>query len=573
MGMMMPMNGRHFLRYGLASVPLIGGVYGLSNLNTASQELQANTLALQAVAGPQAQSYQEYLNSLGNRLGMTTRQLQPSFTQYLANAQGTALEPGIKKDFESFTQYGAVMGLGPEEMKGSLKAITQMVSKQQIYAEELRGQLAERMPAAVRLMADAVTGGDTKKLIEMMNQPTLDPNKVLPSFFEEMRKRSDPMMPAFFKTSRFAEGSMNKAFEDLMKTFAKAGGDEGFTRFFNEMARGAREAVPLVKALAGTFNDLTKLMQPAVNAFKGWNLILQETSKLTGIAEKDLVQLAMVGGLMMTKWGRVAAMFTGILLVIEDIAYGMAGKESFTKDALMFLEGHGMSEGAAKITAVSTALLAVAAALKAISAAGSLPGVGDILGLPKRRRGKGDVSIPDVSLPESVNERGKKMKKPGIPQNVKGGLLAALLGGAGYYIGMNGLPTTDSPLVDVLGYSAAGLWMGGPYGAAVGAMGALANPTWGESRLPIDPETGYKMVAPQNNDDLVMAMMRAREFKYEGQSQNIDVNVKVEANITAENAEDFSRKFAESLQREIEKTMPVYSFSGVNVELPTTLGG
>ena len=81
-----------------------------------------------------SQSNQQYLNNLGTRLGMTTRQLQPSFTQYLANAQGTALEPSLMRDFESFTQYGAVMGLSPEEMKGSLKAITQMVSKQQIYA-------------------------------------------------------------------------------------------------------------------------------------------------------------------------------------------------------------------------------------------------------------------------------------------------------------------------------------------------------------------------------------------------------------------------------------------------------
>ncbi len=129
-------------RYGAASLPFVGGVYGLSRANTISQELQANELALRAVAGEKAGGYQEYLSSLGNRLGMTTRDLQPGFTQYLASAQGTALEPTIQKDFSNFTQYGAVMGLDPEQMKGSLKAITQMVSKQQIYAEELDIRLA-----------------------------------------------------------------------------------------------------------------------------------------------------------------------------------------------------------------------------------------------------------------------------------------------------------------------------------------------------------------------------------------------------------------------------------------------
>lgn len=263
-------------RYGVASLPFVGGVYGLSRANTISQELQANELALRAVAGEKAGGYQEYLSSLGNRLGMTTRDLQPGFTQYLASAQGTALEPTIQRDFTNFTQYGAVMGLNPEQMKGSLKAITQMVSKQQIYAEELKGQLAERMPAAVRLMADAMTGGDTKALIKMMENGELDPNTALPKFFEEMRKRSEHMLPEYFKTSRFAQGSMNKAAEDQFKRFAKGGGDAGFARLFNSLATVMKEASPAVDAMAKGFNEISKytsfamlLPQSFKRAFEG----------------------------------------------------------------------------------------------------------------------------------------------------------------------------------------------------------------------------------------------------------------------------------------------------------------
>lgn len=253
-----------FARYGVASLPFVGGVYGLGQANSMSQELQANELALNAVAGGNAQRYREYLSGLGDKLGMTTRDLQPGFTQYLASAQGTALESNIQGDFSSFTQYGAVMGLKPEDMKGSLRAITQMVSKQQIYAEELKGQLAERMPAAVRLMADAVTGGDTKALLKMMEDGKLDPNEALPKFFSLMKDRSDPMLPSYFETSRFAQGSMNKEFEDQFKIFAKEGGDRGFTRLFKSMTAVMKEATPTVEGLARGFDELSKYVSFAM---------------------------------------------------------------------------------------------------------------------------------------------------------------------------------------------------------------------------------------------------------------------------------------------------------------------
>lgn len=378
-------------RYGVGSLPFVGGVYGLAQANQIGQELQKNDIALKAVAGADAAKYQEFLNNLGNRMGMTTRSLQPGFTQYLANAQGTALEPTIQRDFSSFVQYGAVMGLGPEEMKGSLKAITQMVSKQQIYAEELKGQLAERMPAAVRLMADAVTGGDTKALIKMMERGELDPNTALPLFFEQMRQRSESFLPEYFKSSRFAQGRMDKAFEDQMKVFGKSGGDQGFTNFFNNMTTLFKTSEPLVKALAGTFEDLTKALQAPVYLFGKMTDVLKFMSAETGIAEKNFTNLALVGGLMMTKWGKVATMFSTMLIVLEDIAMGVSGEgDSFTGRFIKWMDESGMTMGPFEkgLLGVSAAMLTIATALKAISAATSLPGISDVFGGGGGKAGK-----------------------------------------------------------------------------------------------------------------------------------------------------------------------------------------
>ena len=120
------------------------------------------------------------------------------------------------------------------------------------------------MPAAVRIMADAMTGGDTKALIKMMENGELDPNSALPKFFEEMRKRSEHMLPEYFKSTRFAEGSMNKAAEDQFKRFAKGGGDAGFARLFNSFAAALKEASPAVDAMAKGFNEISKFISSAI---------------------------------------------------------------------------------------------------------------------------------------------------------------------------------------------------------------------------------------------------------------------------------------------------------------------
>lgn len=517
-----------FARYGVQSLPFIGGVYGLGQVNAISQELQANQLALQAVAGSQAGMYEQYLNNLGTRMGMTTRQLQPSFTQYLANAQGTALESTLMRDFESFTQYGAVMGLGPEEMKGSLKAITQMVSKQQIYAEELRGQLAERMPAAVKLMAEAVTGGDTKALIEMMAAGKLDPNEVLPKFFERMRGISEPMLPKYFQTSRFAQGQMAKATEEQIKVFAGKGGDEGFTRFFNLMSEAIRGAQPLITGLAGAFNRLTIAMQAPVNLFKNMNEALSVFSEMTGVSEGKVVSLAAAGALMATKFGRVFAIFTGLAMVLEDISFGMQGKDSYTKDFLDFLEGKGIVSGELSkgLMGMSTALLAIAAALKAVSLATSLPGIGDMFGSDGDKNGKGAKAGWSSKM---------------APLLASLGIVGATAGGLGYAaykVGETGIDARNA----VVGSAASPF---SPYynnatkqRDAQNLLRDKTSPYYNNAPL---LEEAYRQQAAAQTQQYIQANMAAGRTALPGITP-MNVNVEVKAEITAENAEDFSQK-------------------------------
>lgn len=138
--------GRHSMGASYHGVMAGTGIltgFGLSALNRRLAEMQSAQVGLSTVAGsPEEYNKQRaFLKQLGSSIGATQSELVPEYTKFFANAQGTALEPFAQTGFASLTKYGKVLGLDQESMKGTFRAVSQMVNKQQIMAEELKGQL------------------------------------------------------------------------------------------------------------------------------------------------------------------------------------------------------------------------------------------------------------------------------------------------------------------------------------------------------------------------------------------------------------------------------------------------
>lgn len=547
------------MRGGFAALPFIGGALGMAQLNQANQQMISSNIAAESVLGSNAKPLLDWLAKRSDYLGVSYADTLPQFTKFMASSSPLMGQEASKDVFSSFMQFGRTRGADKISMNRALTAIGQMSAKGQVMAEELKQQLGDAagFGELPQLFAEAFqikTGGRLKgaearsALMDAMQKGEVKTSDVLPivsRLMDELSKGGiDKARTSSVAQQMRAENALVGR-GGLLQTFSEAGGEQGFSRFWKEMTTIFKEMTPTVKALGGAFNDLTVLMQPLRNATIGFNRILEQTAESTGLAEKDIIKLAAAGTLLMSKWGRVAAMFTAIILVMEDISYGMAGKDSYTKDFLDFLESNGMSEGASKITAISAALLAVAAGLKAISAASSLPGVGDILGSPK-------------------SKGGGKMGKRGISNIAKTGVAVGLFGLGGY---LASDPTVPDYLKQPLQYGIAGSAFG-PYGSAAGAIAGFAMPRW-ESKLPVDPQTGYKDVPYQDQTDLVEAMILAKEDNKYRQTQDVNVKVELKANITAENANDFAGRVVDVLNREISRVLPNYSYSGVQVPLVT----
>lgn len=143
--------GGGLLGYSLISGPHLAGAvggfgigYGLSQMNNLVNEINALTMSLTSITGSAGDAAKalDYLKSESNRLGFDYMQAATGYKNLLATTAKTELGARGGQDIFSglmtyFTAYGAT-----EDQKGrGTTAITQMLSKKRIYAEEMTQQL------------------------------------------------------------------------------------------------------------------------------------------------------------------------------------------------------------------------------------------------------------------------------------------------------------------------------------------------------------------------------------------------------------------------------------------------
>ena len=320
----------------LAGGGLLSG-FGLRELNSKLQELELQPVSMQAVTNgnqTKANSQLQFIRNLAGQVGTTTTNITPMYTRFFASAQGTPLEQYAQSGFASMTRYGAVMGLNQDEMKGSLRALQQIVGKQRLYSEELIGQLSERMPAAVRLMANAATGGDVPKLLEMMKRGEVDINKVLPRFFEEVEAQAAGGWDRYRQTTRYQQGQTSFQFEERLRQFGSEGGNQAFFRIWKTFADTLPQTNNLVNALAGAFQTFSRGVEGAGNIIVMLNDGLAQFNKLNPDVQDGLQTLGAAFLLLGTRIGRAFLPLTAAYLVLEDIAGYRSGKKSITGLAL-----------------------------------------------------------------------------------------------------------------------------------------------------------------------------------------------------------------------------------------------
>ena len=142
-----------------------------------------------AVGGDAALAAQElsFVAREAERLGIDLPAAEQGFVKLSAAARGTSLEGTAAREiFIGIAEAARAMGLSTEQQSGALIAIEQIISKGTVSAEELRGQLGDRLPGAFQIAARAV-GVTTKELGRMLARGEVLSEDFLPRFARELR--------------------------------------------------------------------------------------------------------------------------------------------------------------------------------------------------------------------------------------------------------------------------------------------------------------------------------------------------------------------------------------------------
>lgn len=131
----------------------------------------------------------EFLTGIAQKYGVELISLSQAYNSFSASAQGTTLEGEKSKViFDAVSKSSAMLGVTTEDTNGILRALGQMMSKGKVQAEELRGQLGDRMAGAFRLFADGM-GVSTAELDGMLKKGEVLAEDVLPKFAAQLNKK------------------------------------------------------------------------------------------------------------------------------------------------------------------------------------------------------------------------------------------------------------------------------------------------------------------------------------------------------------------------------------------------
>jgi len=342
-----------FMRYGAASLPLIGGVYGASALNTANQDLVNANISAESVLGGRAKELMDRLSERSNYMGINYADTLPQFTKFMASSMPLMGVDSSQQTFESFMQFGRTRGASKVSMNRALTAVGQMSAKGQVMAEELKGQLGDAagFGEVPQLFADAYqiqTGGNLTgakaraALMKAMQDGNVKTADVLPLVTKLMNDLSAGGIEKARNSSTAQQARAENAISGrggLLQTFSEKGGERGFARLWSSFAVSMKESIPLVETLGKAFDKLSQytsfamlLPQSFKRAFEGrdsWvaDAIGEMNAKIVydlGVGLGELgIEISKTLGTAVDGWGMILQAFgpaiTDFLRRLKDV--------------------------------------------------------------------------------------------------------------------------------------------------------------------------------------------------------------------------------------------------------------
>lgn len=172
------------------AIPSVGFAALAHSVVGAALSMERITNGLKAATGSSAGAKESFafVANEADRLGLNLETTASSYAKIAASARGTVLEGEATREiFLGVSEAARALSLSAAQSEGALTAIGQIISKGTVQAEELRGQLGERLPGAFQIAAHAM-GKTTQELSKMLELGQVTAEEFLPKFARALRE-------------------------------------------------------------------------------------------------------------------------------------------------------------------------------------------------------------------------------------------------------------------------------------------------------------------------------------------------------------------------------------------------
>jgi tape measure domain-containing protein len=303
----------------------------------------------------------EFIKKTANELGLDLIGAAGGYTKLAAATKGTTLEgQGTREIFLGISQAAATMNLSTAETNSVFLALSQVAGKGKVSMEELRGQLGERLPPAMKIAADSM--GVTVSELNDLVEKGLDSTRFLAAFGPALQK---VFSADAAKNAQSLNGQINllrNEFSLLLNDLGKIGVTDGASSVFQSLASTIKEIRTAIASLdpakvkevqqafgdlygtvKGLFGDLfsvigqvsdtlvtmSNIVSSVGESFGGATDKTKEFSAVTVVLDRvnialgfirDGVKTLEIGFLTVT--GSVQAFFAAIALGLSKITFG-----------------------------------------------------------------------------------------------------------------------------------------------------------------------------------------------------------------------------------------------------------
>lgn len=287
----------------------------------------------------------EYLLATANRIGVAFKDAAPAYAKYSIAARtfGFSLQE-TRFTFEKLAIASRDAGLSGAEFEGVLKAVEQMLSKGKIQAEELRGQLGDRLPGA---FAAAAAGAKmtTEEFSKAMELGNVSAENVI-NLARELGKRSGDAATGAARLAQ-SEAVFQNAVYQFQLALAQNGFVDAYTEFLTKLTAllQSDDGAKLASALSDGFTAVIKVMQFLSENIEGVKVVLSVLIGLGaakfffGVATAGVKAAEAIGGVY-TILTKVVPVLTGAGVAATAAATGAGAAATATlsfRGALLLL--------------------------------------------------------------------------------------------------------------------------------------------------------------------------------------------------------------------------------------------